>query len=246
MILRRLSQHVKDQNWFAVVLDFLIVVAGVLIAIQLANWNEARARNVELREQLGSLHGEFTENLSRFDGYRDRLQSQMADIATLRQIIAGGSPPDDMREVDRMLINSFSILVFTAEQTTFDELVAGGALRRLESLNLREPLASWEQALASYRRLEVDALEQRNLAFVPFAMEELAFGAMGEHYAWTETFIAPSPFRNTQEMIQANRQLDNILVLRLGITAAALDFLNALDAATEIVVARLEAEGYAQ
>jgi len=29
MILRSLSKHVKDQNWFAVVLDFGIVVIGV-------------------------------------------------------------------------------------------------------------------------------------------------------------------------------------------------------------------------
>lgn len=43
MILRRLSQHVKDQNWFAVALDFVIVVLGVFIGLQFANWNEARS-----------------------------------------------------------------------------------------------------------------------------------------------------------------------------------------------------------
>ena len=36
-------KHVKTQNWFAVVLDFVIVVFGVFIGIQVANWNEARA-----------------------------------------------------------------------------------------------------------------------------------------------------------------------------------------------------------
>ena len=43
MLLRSLTKHVKDQNWFAVVLDFVIVVAGILIAFQITNWNEARA-----------------------------------------------------------------------------------------------------------------------------------------------------------------------------------------------------------
>lgn len=42
MILRRLTKHIEDQNWFAVTLDFLIVVVGVLLAIQVANWNERR------------------------------------------------------------------------------------------------------------------------------------------------------------------------------------------------------------
>ena len=43
MLLRRITQHVKEQNWFAVFLDFLIVVVGVFIGLQVANWNEARA-----------------------------------------------------------------------------------------------------------------------------------------------------------------------------------------------------------
>jgi len=40
MILRRVIQHVKDQNWFAVGINFVIV--GVFIGIQVANWNDAR------------------------------------------------------------------------------------------------------------------------------------------------------------------------------------------------------------
>lgn len=33
MILRRLTTHVKDQNWFAVALDFIIVVTGIWVAL---------------------------------------------------------------------------------------------------------------------------------------------------------------------------------------------------------------------
>ncbi len=42
MLLRRITQHVKDQNWFAVGLDFCIVVAGILIAFQITTWNTGR------------------------------------------------------------------------------------------------------------------------------------------------------------------------------------------------------------
>ena len=43
MILRRITEHVKTQNWLAVAIDFVIVVGGVFIGIQAANWNAARA-----------------------------------------------------------------------------------------------------------------------------------------------------------------------------------------------------------
>jgi len=46
MLLRRIITHVKDQNWFAVVLDFVIVVLGILIAFQITNWaDNAREQN---------------------------------------------------------------------------------------------------------------------------------------------------------------------------------------------------------
>lgn len=42
MLLRSVMAHVREQNWFAVGLDFLIVVFGVFIGIQVSNWNEVR------------------------------------------------------------------------------------------------------------------------------------------------------------------------------------------------------------
>lgn len=42
MILQNLSKAVREQNWFAVVLEFVIVIAGVVIGFQINAWNERR------------------------------------------------------------------------------------------------------------------------------------------------------------------------------------------------------------
>jgi len=55
MLLRSLTKHVKDQNWFAVFLDFFIVVIGILIAFQITNWNEARTDAIREKEILAEL-----------------------------------------------------------------------------------------------------------------------------------------------------------------------------------------------
>ncbi|MBL0164134.1 MAG: hypothetical protein IPP82_11005 [Xanthomonadales bacterium] len=59
MILRRLSQSLKAQNWTAIVIEFVLLVAGVFLGIQVANWNEERVTNMQselfterLREDL--------------------------------------------------------------------------------------------------------------------------------------------------------------------------------------------------
>ena len=57
MLLRRLTKHVKDQNWFAVALDFVIVVTGILIAFQITSWSETRTiaqKEGQLIERLAS------------------------------------------------------------------------------------------------------------------------------------------------------------------------------------------------
>ena len=39
MLLRRFIEHVRKQEWTAIAIDFVIVVVGVFIGIQVANWN---------------------------------------------------------------------------------------------------------------------------------------------------------------------------------------------------------------
>ncbi len=45
MILRRLSQSLKEQNWAAIWIEFILLVGGVFLGIQVANWNEERVTN---------------------------------------------------------------------------------------------------------------------------------------------------------------------------------------------------------
>ncbi len=42
MILSRLTHALREQNWLAVGIEFIIVEAGVVIGFQISAWNEAR------------------------------------------------------------------------------------------------------------------------------------------------------------------------------------------------------------
>ena len=63
MLLRRVIEHVKAQNWFAVCLDFIIVVIGVFLGIQIGNWNEDRIFENRERELLVELRAEISEGI---------------------------------------------------------------------------------------------------------------------------------------------------------------------------------------
>ena len=55
MLLRRITEHVKAQNWTAVALDFFIVIVGVFIGIQVANWNDVRTAEKRKDEIIAAL-----------------------------------------------------------------------------------------------------------------------------------------------------------------------------------------------
>ena len=55
MILRRVIAHFRKQEWTAIAIDFVIVVVGVFIGIQVSNWNEVRRDHAREDVYLGSL-----------------------------------------------------------------------------------------------------------------------------------------------------------------------------------------------
>ncbi len=67
MLLRRITQHVKSQNWFAVFVDFLIVVVGILIAFQFTKWADEQSDKQSLYIALERLQDEIKFNLSEIE-----------------------------------------------------------------------------------------------------------------------------------------------------------------------------------
>ena len=63
MILRRLTKHVNDQNWFAVGIDLFIVVVGVFIGIQVANWNDLLQERIRAEDYTGRLKSDLRAEL---------------------------------------------------------------------------------------------------------------------------------------------------------------------------------------
>src|SRR5687768_2116695 len=68
MLLRRVIEHVRDQNWTAIGIDFCIVVVGVFFGIQVANWNDARADERRGRAHAARLTADLRKDLDSRSG----------------------------------------------------------------------------------------------------------------------------------------------------------------------------------
>jgi len=78
MILRRLSQSLKDQNWTAIVIEFVLLVVGVFLGIQVANWNEERRDHNRERAYLIRIAVELDESVSSIQRSNALTEERMA------------------------------------------------------------------------------------------------------------------------------------------------------------------------
>ncbi|WP_394692119.1 DUF6090 family protein [Hyphobacterium sp.] len=67
MILRRIADALRRQDWVTVVIEFVLVIAGVLIALQVNNWNETRSSTQGAISALNRLHNEVEANIAAID-----------------------------------------------------------------------------------------------------------------------------------------------------------------------------------
>ena len=63
MLLRRITEHVKAQNWFAVGIDLLVVIFGVYAGMQVSAWNDERRDRIEEIEYLQRILKDLDESI---------------------------------------------------------------------------------------------------------------------------------------------------------------------------------------
>lgn len=143
MLLRRVSKHVKDQNWFAIGIDFVIVVIGVFIGIQVANWNEARSEGTRAEGIKARLASEFIDlepkvarHVRNVTRYRDLANGLAEDI------LAGALDLDSQEFADRSMAIRWHAP--SGGSNTVVELINQGDMDLLGSPDLVELLLEFQ------------------------------------------------------------------------------------------------------
>ena len=142
MILRRIAGHLKQQHWTAVLLDFVIVVLGVFIGIQVSNWNTARHDRALERQYLERLHDDLQLSLGNVDRNVSRMGAQVRLEG--RMVHELGTCHLDPKERDGFAAGLFLLGQFEPPplvRGTINELRSTGRLGLLHDVRLRKTLA---------------------------------------------------------------------------------------------------------
>jgi hypothetical protein len=159
MIPRRVVDHVRRQEWTAIFIDLVIVVVGVFIGIQVANWNAGVIERRETRDAMLRLEDDLRLSVKMTQSGIDF----MAENARYSDLVFDRLGACDLPEGDRDafatgLYRLGKLVPARLVRTTFDELRDGGRLGLIRNQALRRSLNEAVRGQESHEvvfRLEV-------------------------------------------------------------------------------------------
>ncbi len=123
MILRHLTDALRKQDWFTVVIETLIVVFGVFIGLQVNNWNESRAEKERAQEYLARIRTDLVADMTQLKRHQEFWQD-VADNALVAVRFAETGETDGVSDWQMLLayLNASQAWQSTFIDTTYSEL----------------------------------------------------------------------------------------------------------------------------
>ncbi len=212
-----MSKHVKDQNWFAVLLDFIIVVVGVFVGIQVSNWNQTQQDRVTEYQYIERIQQDLLANdkdlLGRINYFKQVKHHALATLNALK------TPTEQLGQ-------KFLFDFFEASQAirrpmgrdTYNELLSGGSLKIISKLIIRQRLAQYYRGNSASKNVLLNVPPYREIirSVLPFQIQSIIYKNCGETFSEDETSVMILTFSQKCEFNLTKEQLDNAIAQLLA------------------------------
>lgn len=182
--------------------EIVLVVIGILLALQINDWNQQRIEDKKEVELLIGLKDEFQQNLTALEESIDINHKVILSCKVLTQIIRSDSLNQKPERVDELLIAIGNFNSFDAITGVSSEIVNSGKLGILKSEALRIQLGNWLKILIDAEEDIGFRADNYTVNLMPFLMERfpLANGELTKKLPYDkrnllDTYKEKSPFK---------------------------------------------------
>jgi hypothetical protein len=147
MLLRRLSAHVRGENWFAVVLDLIVVVVGLFIGLQIDTWwGEQKDGQLESAYLL-EIREDFEANRSSLQGQIARAEQTIRDMLILQTQSTLAEPSISLAELNERFSSVTVMPSFVVSTRAYANLTGSGDLKLIRNRSLKNAMAAYYAAI---------------------------------------------------------------------------------------------------
>jgi hypothetical protein len=172
--------------------EIVLVVIGILIAVQINNWNISRINSNKQTIVLDNIHKEFKQNKKQLDSVVKQHQLVHNNCAKIISLFPITSKPKQsvLDSLSVQLFWSYGGTTFNPSQTSINALSSTSSFDIIKNKILRDLLISWNDLIIDYQEEELDAREYMRTQYDPY---------MSKHFDWNFNF---NDQRNDFEALQ--------------------------------------------
>ena len=150
---RKIRQRLLTENKFSKYLIYAIgeiglVMIGILLALQVNNWNEERKADRAENKALLALKNEFEQNIDRLQFICTQLDSAQADRRAYYDIIANDTVPTETKV--KLNLKGFFGGSWAIQNTVLNGLVNSGAIDNIKNDSLKALLTLWPNLVQNW------------------------------------------------------------------------------------------------
>jgi len=216
MMLRRLARYLSHENWFAVILELVVVVVGLFLAFQLDRWYESQRTRSDLQAHLASLTEDFAENEARLAWAIDSGKQEKEAAITIRAEIRKDSPDLSVAELNQLISQVTLLPTFQAVDLAYRNLISGGMLDDLPSSELKKELAEFYAAHELTKLIQNTQELQYVTIWQPYALNNLDYAASNNRSGVMRDDTVLLPYIDPELILKAmkTKQFENVIVIQ--------------------------------
>ncbi|MCI1711969.1 MAG: hypothetical protein LKM32_08710 [Chiayiivirga sp.] len=181
MILRRLAQQLREQNWAAIFIEFVLLVLGVFLGIQVANWNASLAEERIGRAYAARLHADLEQDLT---SLRELVTYYGAVLdSVVRTDVLLADPQSDAMDLVVSAYRASEINFNPMARATWDEVVSSGDIGLLPPRVAREAAEhyAFDTSRDTYEILIRSAYRNRVRKVIPLGVQQAMRAGCSDH-----------------------------------------------------------------
>jgi len=209
--------------------EIILVIIGILIALQINNWNESQKLKNDTLTFAERLKEEINQNIVLTKIEIERETSQVDKTKVLLNMFSQPDSSVKPRFIDSLLYDILTSNAIDIKMGTLQEGLNTGQVAMLQSNELKSKLYSFPSMIIEIKRMEQIESEDINTHLLPYIIDNSNLRAMDNEFSKYNKDIAPSKFNSNINLdLLESRKFENIIDNRFWNTNQSLENYNLL------------------
>lgn len=180
---RRIRQELAAQNKVAKYLryafgEILLVVVGILIALQVNNLNQERKNQKEGRLIKQNIHEEFIKNQELLDESRKSNEVAFSSGKLLTSLAGADKFELAKYNLDSLLNSSLMADSYLPTSNSLQDIMQSGRMNLLNNAELKNTILSWNAALDLFKEYKEVQTNWQNNQYMPYTLSVISYKQM--------------------------------------------------------------------